>query len=597
MKKIKKLLVSTMALMMTFGAVACGGGGGGVPSLPNSSGQGSSSSVSTPDDGGDDNSDYVPVKPFTLNVYSFSGGYGTDWMESLITRYKKERAGDEIWVNGIKYDGIHINKTYAKHILESMIGTGEQYDVWFQEQVYYNQYVARGDLFHDMTDVLTSENPYEPGKTLESKMSEEQKAYYERNGKYYGVPHYAGYVGIVYNKQMFDSNWCYLKKDYDKDKLETEPAWCFVSNLDEPRTPGPDGIEFTDDDGLPTTYAEFYALCEYIAGSNKPITWSGKHRHGYLNWFLMALSANNEGLQQISLNYTYDGTATNLVAVTEDAEGNVTETPLEDLAITPANGSELAKQRGKYYAFDFLETIVDNNWYTETSFSQTNEQTDAQRDFVMGVDNTSERASMLIEGCWWEMESKESFDSLKQGGGVTNPKDNFRWMPLPCIDEEAAAARAASIQAGGKGYTLTDTHNSLCFIGKQVSDDVYAIAKDFIQFAYTDESLADFSIITDTTKAVQYKMTNSQKAKMSAYGRSLMDMQEKADIVCTFAENDFYQKNETRFVDYKTLYDAVYDGKTVQVCVDEFKKGVSATKYFNGMIANQKDLWDRYIIF
>ena len=620
MKNLKKMLVSAIALMMAFSTVvACGGGGASSSSSSNggagnsqesSSSQGvsseSSSSQGTTDEsssvsgGNGGESSYVPQNPFTLNLYSFTGGYGEDWLNALTARYKAERAGDEIWVDGVKYDGINFKMTKEKTTLESMVGTGGQYDVWFQEQVLYNQYVKNYSIFKDMTDVLTSPNPYEEGKTLESKLTAEQKDYYMRDGKYYGIPHYAGYVGIVYNKKLFDSNWAYFAKDYDKANLTGTIEDCFVENLTQERTAGPDGMYGTEDDGLPTTYAEFYALCELLDYTCKPISWSGKHRHGYLGWFLTALAANNDGLATASLNYSFDGTTDKLISISEDAVENVTIESLGDEVRIDGyeNGWQMASQRGKYYALDFLETIVDNEWYTEGSFSPTYEQTTAQVDFVEGTIKASNRPAMLVEGCWWEMEAKSSFSTLEQGG-VQNPRDNFGWFPLPCIDEADAAVRAAALSDDDpttKGYTLTDTHNSLCFIGAQVSDDVYAIAKDFIQFAYTDESLAEFSIITDTTKAVQYTMTDAQKAQMSAYGRSLMTMQEQADIVYSFAKNEFFQNNEGLLVDYKKTYSAMIGGKQYDIAVDEFKKGTSAVKYFNGLLDLWKYNWSMYVV-
>ena len=246
-----------------------------------------------------------------------------------------------------------------------MVGTGQKYDVWFQEQVVFNKFVEQKGIFKDMTDVMKSENPYEPGKTLESKMSEEQKDYYMRDGKYYGVPHYAGYVGIVYNKAMFDRQKAYFAKDYDKSYLAENPILCTVLDLEDPRTPGPDGIEGTLDDGLPTTYAEFYALCDVLSSTNKPMSWSGKHRHGYLGWFLQSLSASNESLSQAILNYTFDGTLDSLISVTEEVDGSPEITALDDVEIdAKENGWKVAAQRGKYYALDFLETIVDNGWCT-----------------------------------------------------------------------------------------------------------------------------------------------------------------------------------------------------------------------------------------
>lgn len=609
MKKIKKLLVGAMALMMAFSTVACGGGGGnggnGGTSSSSAQGGGVSSETSsgenensseTSSNGGGEGTEYTPQNPYTLNVYSFTGGYGEDWLNALEERYKKERAGDEIWVNGVQYDGVTFKNTKKKDTLSVLAPRGEQYDVWFEEQVLFNQFVKE-NVFKDMTDVLTSENPYEPGKTLESKMSEEQKDYYMRDGKYYGVPHYAGYVGIVYNKAMFDRQKAYFAKDYDKSYLAENPILCTVLDLEDPRTPGPDGIEGTLDDGLPTTYAEFYALCDVLSSTNKPMSWSGKHRHGYLGWFLQSLSASNESLSQAILNYTFDGTLDSLISVTEEVDGSPEITALDDVEIdAKENGWKVAAQRGKYYALDFLETIVDNGWYTANSFLDVDEQTAAQIAFVEGnAINSTERPAMLVDGSWWAMEAKASFLAQEQGG-VENPKDNYAWFPLPCIDEADAAARADAIKNGGKGYNLTDVMNSLCFIGAQVSDDVYKIAKDFVQFAYTDESLAEFSIITDTTKAVQYTMNDAQLAQMSAYGRSLLDMQSKANIVTVFSKNEFFQKNETMLVDYKTLFDANIGGKTYQIPVNEFKKGVSATTYFNGLVAMYEYRWTSLMV-
>jgi hypothetical protein len=89
-------------------------------------------------------------------------------------------------------------------------------------------------------------------------------------------------------------------------------------------------------------------------------------------------------------------------------------------------------------------------------------------------------------------------------------------------------------------------------------------------------------------------MTEEQKAKMSAYGRSLMDMQEKSDIVYSFSKTAFFQSNESLLVDYKKTYSAIIGGKQYDICVDEFRKGVSATTFFNGLLEMQKLNWDLY---
>ena len=583
MKLGKKLMVLMLAGLMSFGAAACGGGGDTSTGGGNKpSGGGSSASSEEPIVG--------VTNPYKLKVFSFTGGYGEEWLNSLVYRYKKERAGKQFTVDGKTYDGVEFELTKEKTTMVSMMNSGNNYDVWFQEQVYYNQLVENGNIFREMTDVLTEENPYEPGVTIESKMSNYHKEYYVRDGQYYGIPHYAGYIGLAYNKAMFaEYNW-YFKKDYTAQEFaELE---CFIDKTNTTKSAGPDGMLGTDDDGLPTTYDEFFALCELISEKCNPITWAGKHRQEYLNWFKTALAANCEGMEQMSLNYSFDGTAKNLISV--DANGNITE--LADLKINKDNGYELAKQAGKYYALKFLQRTIEDGYTASGASDVMYTQVQAQEDFVLSTGYDTTDSAMLVDGCWWEMEADRTFNDIEQGEGV-DARDDFGWLPLPMPTQAGADERAAKLSAGEKGYTLADTHNSLAFIGKHVSGDLYDLCKDFLQFAYTDESLAEFTMITDTTKALSYSMSPAQKAQMSDYGRSLMEMQENADIVYTFSKNTFYQANEATFSQYKTSYSSKYSEKdaSVVIAVDEFRVGISAEKYFTGLYLYQQDVWKNLV--
>ena len=618
MKIGKKLMVCLLAGMMAFSATACmGGGNWGTTSTGggNSSsvaGGGNSSGGNSADNGGgtsadngggtsaDPNATAGVKNPYKLKVYNFAGGYGREWLDSLTSRYKAERAGKEFTVDGVTYDGVDFAVEGDKQTMTSLASSGVHYDVWFQEQVSYYQLVNANKNFADMTDVMTSTNPYEPNKTLESKLTAEQKDFYKvdtnKDGvgdTYYGIPHYAGYVGLIYNKAYFEIFGLYFKKGYNANNLESNPERCFTDDLNN-RTAGPDGKENTADDGLPTTFAEFYALCEYSYSIGLPaVSWSGKHQQGYLNWFLQAMTANHEGLDQMGLNFSFDGTAKNLISV--DKDGNVTE--LDDLVLNGSNagteGYQLAKQAGKYYALDFLEELVDNRgtWLHTDAMDINCEQTTAQDNFVAGG------SAMLVEGCWWEMEANQKFNEMAQGNADAFTRDDFAWMPLPAATQADADARVAKAAKGENPYTMLDTHNSLAFIGKGVSADVYALAKDFIQFAYTDESLADFSIITDTTKAVQYTMTAEQKAQMSGYGRSLMDMQESSDIVYSFSKSLFYQVNEGLLYNSKESFNARYTegGEIVKSPSDEFRKGKSAVDYFNALLWDEIYDWDHNV--
>ena len=257
-----------------------------------------------------------------------------------------------------------------------------------------------------------------------------------------------------------------------------------------------------------------------------------------------------------------------------DNNGNVTL--LNSTPIDSENGYELAKQAGKYYALYFLEKIIDEGWNNDGAFEQTFSQTNTQDEFILG-DNEGTQSAMLMDGVWWEMEANSTFLTLEQSGLAGKNERNYGWMPLPCATKEKAEERAEKLKNGENGYTLIDMHNSLCFIGKGISAGAKEVAIDFIQFAYTDTSLAEFSKITDTTKAVQYTLAGEEKAEMSAYGRSILEVQEKADIVYPFSDSTFFQNNDTYFCDTINLY-YTKDGNNP---ANAFKTGKSAKSYFD----------------
>lgn len=526
------------------------------------------------------------TNPYALKVFNFNGGYGSEWLSTLEKRYEAEKAGKTITIDGKTYDGIDVQIDAVKKVMKEMAGTYNfaTNHVYFHEDVWYTTYLRNGNTFADMTEALTTDNPYEPGTTLESKLSAEQKAYFNVDGKYYGIPHYAGYVGVNYDIDLFEEKGYYLKDGYSYNGDTATLAACFT-NVAAEKTAGPDGKKGTDDDGLPTTYDEFFMLCGWITqNGDTPITWDNGNRQKYLNWFISSLAASYEGLEQTNLNYTFSGMAKNLVSVAND--GTVTKLP--ETEISSENGYELAKQAGKYYGLTFIEQLAKNDWYYSPA-GLTN--TDAQDKFIQGIGETY--VAMLMDGVWWENEADSTFTSEELAGMPSRKDRNYGFMPLPAATNEKATERANALNAGKNGYTLLDTHNSLCFIGKGLSEDARKLAIDFIQFAYTDNSLAEFSITTDTTKALKYTMSDADKAKMSAYGRSIINMQERADVVYSFSREKFYQDNEASLADYDAAFRAEVDGNTVSVPLDSFVGGKSVKTYFDGLYTYRKNtLWN-----
>jgi hypothetical protein len=192
---------------------------------------------------------------------------------------------------------------------------------------------------------------------------------------------------------------------------------------------------------------------------------------------------------------------------------------------------------------------------------------------------------MIIEGTWWENEADETFKSTR----VQRKDRRYGFMPLPCATDELAQERAKNYADEDKNcYTLIDALNSVGFVNNKISSDRKAIAMDFLQFCNTSESLSEFTTITDTTKALKYTLTEQDLAKVSTFGKSIIDMQNRADIVNQYDSNDFFRLNESTFISWQGKYTSMIDGKPQKNAFDQLKK-VSAQTYLDGMFKYWKD--------
>lgn len=284
--------------------------------------------------------------------------------------------------------------------------SGSRNEVFFSETVYYYSYVNNG-LVADITDIVadTTLEEYGDEGTIEDKLNAQQKDFYrvksasDTEGKYYGLPHYSGFSGIMYDVDLFDAQGFYFVADPDKDasanKLNTwydngNGGIMIGKNDTTPKSNGPDGKPGTFDDGLPATYDEFFILCDYIEGGGMtPVIWTGQHQKGYNNWQLQALATDYEGPEQMMLNFSFDGYAENLVQ-SIDGNGNVVKKPRTKIDST--NGYEMYTSAGRYYALKFFERLLSKSvYYDDKCYNTTQSHLMAQEDFLMSKPESRRR--------------------------------------------------------------------------------------------------------------------------------------------------------------------------------------------------------------
>lgn len=560
-KSLKKMLACVLAVLMCFSVfVGC------APTDPNV--------------------EQINPNKSQLFVFNFNGGYGTSWLEEAKVRYE-ELHKDDVYEPGKKGIQIYINaqKTGVEALSTSIIDGRDE--VFFTEYAYYYTLKNRGVL-GDITDAVTADlGAYgDPaGTTIESKLTAEQINYFgvkEEDGEthYYGLPHYAGYGGLMYNVDMFEQYNYYFTANPLTDDLADQ----FIFKADEEKSAGPDGQKGTYDDGLPATYEQFWQLCEWISqAGHVPVMWNGANNADYLNYLSRSLAVDYEGLDQMMINYTLEGTAENLGSINGDGEFVF---DAQDTTITEQTGNELTRQAGKYYSLKFMEKLIKyggGKYHNDRGFNTAFSHMDAQDDFLYaGHDGTTKATAMLVEGIWWQSEATQTFNDMVASTGDQMSKKNrkFAIMPLP----------KATADKVGEGVTLYDHIYSMCFIKPNMTGWKQEVALDFIKFLHTNESLVKFTQITDTPKAMTYTMTSTEKEALSPFAKSVVDMKERADIVYPYSTNATYINNQSFFAD---MFSTTIEGLDVQFAAKAFGESdvITAEMYFNGLKVYRDRNW------
>lgn len=469
--------------------------------------------------------DQEPVDPTKTQLYVgfYYSGLGKEWIQQAANRFE-EMYAETSFETGKK--GVQVRLDLDKAGLNggSLLQTiaGKRDTIFFIENSDMYQFIDKGYIM-DITDIVKSPAAEGETKTIEDKLTANSKNYYNVGGKYYALPYYEGMLGLNYNIDLFEEKNYYFAKGQcadDFDFVNGDLEDLFVAGADDEKSNGPDGIAGTYDDGLPATYADFRALLMYITNNGDiPMIWCGNYPT-YLIEFMNAVWADAEGYDQMMLNWTMNGIATDLVD-TIGSDGTVTYmTPDKDggVSITGNKGYLLQKQEGKYEALKFAKICVgDSSYYYKDSFSGGLTHLDAQRRFVKGGTGEYENIAILIDGNWWDVEATNQFDSDPTASN-SKLNRNFGFMPIP----KPSADRV------GEDRTLITLNNSQVFINSNTSDEMMECTVAFFKYVHSDEGMNIFSQYTNMIRPFNYTLTQNTLDNMSTYGKEMYRIHNEA---------------------------------------------------------------------
>lgn len=480
-----------------------------------------------------------------LYVKYFNGGLRRAWIDKVCDDFEADYA-DYSFEPGKK--GIQIRKDFEKNAIQVDAITKSSYQVFVMENVDYFQFVSKKTML-DITDVVKGNAPINASeketKTIESKFYSDSKSFYNvgdsKGAKYYGIPFYDSACSINYNIDLFEEKGFYFKKGKSADSFSESElnsygkvSELFVTDLSDEKSLGPngrtgiiDGVDYSYDDGLPATYADFHALLTYMAAENvSPIAWNG-YEKGYLTSLALSAWNNAIGYREAKNALTFSGTSTKILDLDssyrpkKDNDGNYIYA--DDLSVNASNVYKTHQQKGLLDACNFVKIIMSNKDYRYGESDSPNfMHTTAQNYFINGTPNNGKPIGMLIEGAWW---NSEATDSYKSNEKMTK---RFGIMPMP---------KPSTEQIGEENVTLSDRDSSM-FINANCPENMLEAAKTFLAYLNSDRAMNTFSEYTDMMRMMNYDLTEDTLSKMSYYGKEAYK---------------FYHAPDTRHLDWRPL--------------------------------------------
>lgn len=506
---------------------------------------------------------FVEVEGKTnIRVATYNGGLGKAWLEQAARAFEAAFA-DKSFEDGKTGVAVSVEYCAGGDMMEDQTLNK---DVYFTEVVDYFKYVSLGKVA-DITDVVKGDLSAvnESGKTIEGKLDSSYTSFLTaKDGKYYAIPFYEGYMGFVYDRDLFAEKGFFFAADGsftdDEDRLSV----------------GRDGIAGTYDDGLPVTYSDFSRLVEKMKNDGVTPFIFGENSLDYFQKLLAGLWADYEGKDNMLKNWTLTGDFD--IVTGFDSNGNPTiGTASIDQNDVSGTIKNLQKQPGKYYALKFLADVIcasgDN--YGTTDYKS------AQMSLIASkLGGNYKQYGMLIDGVWWENEadlagwfSSLVADDITYNGSRADYKQSRRlaFMPFPVEDAKYAAE-------SDHKQTLFSANDAFCFISSESSGAKLEVAKLFIQYVHTDSQMSAFTATTSIPRALNYSFDTTAD-NITYFCKNVMEVKGSSDIVYPYSGHSYYVANSATF----ELAEWGWKSGAYTNPFSGIKAGVAARTYFEGL--------------
>ena len=545
-----------------------------------------------------------------LYVRTYEGGFGDKYLNDIKTDFEQRYANESFadGKTGVILD-IRSSPDIGGKTMLGKIKNDKTTQVYIMEALYYSQFTET-NLLYDLTSIVKEDLADNSG-SIESKLYSDQKASLTAvDGKYYALPTFAGLSGITYNAQLFEDKFLYFADDIEDAYFpSTTSSYTgkdytgrgFVQYPGQVKSCGPNGIyeDGLGDDGLPSSYEEFFYLFDYMITPSKditPIIWSGDATH-YTNYVYQALISASSTKTEFLTRFNFDS-GDETVRLVENFNGE--EPNVVNAKITPEEGYKVRQMYPDYLALKFMEHLFKNQgepaYYDSRSVDLGLSNTAAQKLYINSTLNDRVKdIACLIEGAYWYNEAAKDVQDAANSYGALGTNIDFRYMPMPAVEYGTV-----NENDGTKGC-LADAFYYYLGVNNNIEGDeeLEKLVKAFVKFFYEKENLAKVTASTGIPLAVKYDLSQNQYNDMDKFQQSLWDNYKTAltnDMYVTpLSTSKIFLNNVPRFT-FKTTgyaFDSVLNGANVSLPQKQFYNAKATAKtYFEGMVETIKGTWN-----
>ncbi len=564
LRKKSKLLSAVMCVVMAFVAVFSVGAAGC----------------------GDSNGEFENVDTSKTQLYigTYGGGYGTAFLEDLKIRFE-EYAKDWEFSDGTK--GVQVlyradKDRYTSNYMKTNIGY-ETYDMFFLEGSELSTFIDGGKIA-EITDVVTDTlDEFGESRSIADKLPLASKNYLNRDGHYYEVPFMDTSLGMVYDAELFEEYMLYIAKDGSpSEKLvlgeESQHSgdaddYSWVGATGE-RSAGPDGNYETEyDNGLPATLDDFQALLDRIYNEPiKSIIWTD----AYAAFLPRAFHVNYHGVTEAGILTTGGGEGTDTRVIRSFGANDTPIVTTEKISLS--NIENLAQQAGHYYGLKMFEMIVDSETISDDAWKGLSNSRVQEQYLLSNVKTTETPIAFMIEGSWWESEAETS-GIFKRSKDKMDRKIGFFPMPNATLDEYQNRID------GEKGTIVGDKTSIVIRAG--LKEEKMELAKSFLKFSLTDESLRRSTVVSGIPAPYDYELQESDLNNLSFFAKSYIQLYQNSNVYNGYyddvAKNNASVNAINIHLNYYSAKKAGTAGDYLAFQIEFNQLGTSARSFFEGM--------------